>query len=101
VDRITARIPEFPADTKIHVKHLILAHHGKLEYGSPKVPHSIEALLVHYVDDLDSKVNTILDFIGDDTNQGEFTAVNRMFEHPFLKTKTQPAFQGLSPGVEA
>jgi 3'-5' exoribonuclease len=101
VDRITARIEGFPADTKIHVKHLILAHHGKLEYGSPKVPHSIEALLVHYVDDLDSKVNTILDFIGEDTNQGEFTAVNRMFEHPFLKTKTKPEFQGTSPGVEA
>lgn len=99
VDRIAARIPNFPADTKIHVKHLILAHHGKLEYGSPKVPHSIEALLVHYVDDLDSKVNTILDFIGEDTNQGEFTNVNRLFEHPFLKPKTAPKFTGASPGV--
>ncbi|MGZ3657471.1 MAG: 3'-5' exoribonuclease YhaM family protein [Bdellovibrionota bacterium] len=100
VDRITSRIEGFPADLKIHVKHLILAHHGKLEYGSPKVPHSVEALLVHYVDDLDSKVNTILEFIGDDTQHGEFTAVNRMFEHPFLKPKTPPKFQGSSPGAD-
>jgi 3'-5' exoribonuclease len=99
VDRIAARIPQFPADLKIEVKHLILAHHGKLEYGSPKVPHSIEALMVHYMDDLDSKINTILDFVAEDTQTGEFTAVNRMYERPFLKPKVKPAQQGVSPGL--
>lgn len=101
VDRIANQIPDFPAELRIQVKHLILAHHGKLEYGSPKLPHTIEALLVHYVDDLDSKVNTILEFIGDDTQTGEFTAVNRMFERPFFKTKVMPKFVGASPGVDA
>lgn len=101
VDRISAQIPGFPADLKLQVKHLILAHHGKLEYGSPKLPHTIEALLVHMVDDMDSKVNTILEFIGEDMQPGEFTAVNRMFERPFLKSKVKPEFQGKSPGVEA
>jgi 3'-5' exoribonuclease len=101
VDRITAQIPGFPPELKIQVKHLILAHHGKLEYGSPKLPHTIEALLVHFVDDLDSKVNTILELIGEDTQPGEFTAVSRMFERPFLKTKVMPKFTGPSPGVES
>jgi 3'-5' exoribonuclease len=101
VDRIANRIEGFPADLRIQAKHLILAHHGRLEYGSPKVPHTVEALLVHYVDDLDSKVNTILDFIGEDLQTGEFTAVNRFFEHPFLKTKVPPKFGGPSPGVES
>ena len=101
VDRISAQIPGFPADLKLQVKHLILAHHGKLEYGSPKLPHTLEALLVHMVDDMDSKVNTILEFIGEDLQPGEFTAVNRMFERPFLKPKVKPEFQGKSPGVEA
>lgn len=101
VDRITAGIPDFPRDLKIEVKHLILAHHGKLEYGSPKVPHTLEALLVHYIDDLDSKVNTILEFVADDTAPGEFTAVNRLFERPFLKPKVKPQFLGPSPGVES
>jgi 3'-5' exoribonuclease len=100
VDRIANRIEGFPAELRLQAKHLILAHHGKLEYGSPKVPHTIEALLVHYVDDLDSKVNTILDFIGDDVQPGEFTLVNRLFEHPFYKTKVPPKFSGVSPGVE-
>lgn len=99
VDRITAQISGFPQDLKLHVKHMILAHHGKLEYGSPKLPHSLEALLVHYVDDLDSKVNTILAFIGADNSPGEFTANHRLFEHPFLKPKVKPEFQGKSPGV--
>lgn len=100
VDRIANQISGFPDELRIHAKHLILAHHGKLEYGSPKLPHTIEALLVHYVDDLDSKVNTILGFIGDDKQPGEFTLVNRMFERPFLKTKVAPKFMGVSPGVE-
>lgn len=101
IDRVANGIEGFPSDLRIHAKHLILAHHGKLEYGSPKVPHSIEALLVHYVDDLDSKVNTILDFIGHDAQPGEFTLVNRLFEHPFLKTKVPPKFVGASPGGDA
>ncbi|MGE3260541.1 MAG: 3'-5' exoribonuclease YhaM family protein [Bacteriovoracia bacterium] len=101
VDRITAQIPDFPRDLKIEVKHLILAHHGKLEYGSPKVPHTIEALLVHYIDDLDSKVNTIMEFVADDTGTGEWTGVNRLFERPFLKSKVKPEFRGPSPGLES
>lgn len=101
IDRISQKIPNFPEDLRLHAKHLVLAHHGRLEYGSPKVPHTIEALLVHVVDDLDSKVNTILQFIGDDKNSGEFTAVNRLFERPFLKTKIAPKYSGPSPGVEA
>ncbi len=99
VDKITHGIPDFPADLKLHVKHMILAHHGKLEYGSPKVPHSLEALLVHYVDDLDSKVNTILGFIAADLSPGEWTTNHRLLERPFLKPKVKPEFQGQSPGV--
>ncbi len=98
VDRITARIPNFPEELKLQVKHMILAHHGKLEYGSPKVPHFVEALLVHYVDDFDSKVNTIFGFIMADHNAGEWTGQNKLFERPFLKPKVRPAYLGKSPG---
>ncbi len=98
VDRITSGIPEFPAELKLQVKHMILAHHGRLEYGSPKVPHTLEALIVHHVDDLDSKVNTICDFLAEDTQAGEWTAMNRLFERPFLKPKVLPKMQGSSPG---
>ena len=49
-------IPNFPSKLKTHVVHLVLAHHGKLEFGSPKLPMTLEALMVHYLDDLDSKI---------------------------------------------
>lgn len=100
VDRITAQIEGFPENLRLQLKHIILSHHGKLEYGSPKLPHSIEAVIVHYMDDLDSKVNSILGIIASDTSPGEWTNVSRMYERAFLKTAEKPAFRGSTPGEE-
>jgi 3'-5' exoribonuclease len=86
LEAIPGRIPGvFPEDKKLLVKHLILAHHGKLEYGSPKEPHCIEALVVHMIDDMDSKVNAIGKFIEQDQNPGRWTSLNRNFERFFYK----------------
>ena len=60
----------------------------------------MEALIVHYIDDLDSKVNSILGIIAADSNQGELTAPNKMHERPFIKPKHKPSFRGPSPGIE-
>jgi len=80
------RLPgPFPEEKKLLAKHMILAHHGKLEYGSPKEPHVLEALIVHYVDDLDSKVNAITGFIQNDSSPGRWTGLNRMYERYFWK----------------
>lgn len=80
------RLPgEFPEEKKLLVKHLILAHHGILEYGSPKRPKCLEALLVHMIDDLDSKVNAIRSFIEKDETPGRWTALNRNYERYFFK----------------
>ena len=76
---------KFPEEKKLLVKHVILAHHGQLEYGSPKRPKCLEALIVHYVDDLDSKVNAIRMFIEADQNPGQWTGLNRMYERFFFK----------------
>jgi 3'-5' exoribonuclease len=48
--------PDFPEKLRTLVEHMILSHHGKLEFGSPKVPLFPEALLLHYLDDMDSKM---------------------------------------------
>jgi 3'-5' exoribonuclease len=86
LDQQTGRLPGlFPDEKKLLVKHLILAHHGKLEYGSPKEPHCLEALVVHYIDDLDSKVNAIRTFIEADQSPGRWTGLNRMYERFFFK----------------
>lgn len=52
-------LPAFPAELKLLVEHLILSHHGHLEFGSPVLPAFPEALLLHYLDDLDSKMESM------------------------------------------
>lgn len=56
---LAREIPDFPEETLLLLEHAILAHHGKEEFGAPKPPQTIEALIVHYIDDLDSKVNAV------------------------------------------
>lgn len=80
------RLPgAFPEEKKLLVKHLILAHHGQLDYGSPKRPKCLEALILHMVDDLDSKVNAIRSFTEQDQTPGRWTALNRQYERYFFK----------------
>ena len=80
------RLPvPFPEEKRLLAKHMVLAHHGQLEYGSPKRPKCVEALIVHYIDDLDSKVNAIAKFIENDQNPGEWTLLNKMYERFFFK----------------
>jgi 3'-5' exoribonuclease len=52
-------VPNFPAELKVLIEHLIISHHGKYEFGSPKLPMFPEALMLHYLDDLDSKMESM------------------------------------------
>ena len=54
-DRCRA-IPDFPTDLQLHLEHLILSHQGRLEFGSPVQPMTPEAIALHFIDDLDSKL---------------------------------------------
>jgi 3'-5' exoribonuclease len=54
-----AQIPDFPPEMKTLLEHLIISHHGQYEFGSPKLPMFPEALLLHYLDDLDSKMESM------------------------------------------
>ncbi|MBL7556089.1 MAG: HD domain-containing protein [Bdellovibrionaceae bacterium] len=85
VDRKSSRIMGFPSDLKDVCKHIILSHHGKLEYGSPKRPKFIEAFLVAFVDDLDSKISTLNSFFTSERSSGEsWSRYNDLFERYFL-----------------
>jgi 3'-5' exoribonuclease len=55
-------IPDFPDALQEGLLHCILSHHGELEWGSPKRPKTLEALVLHYAEDLDGKVNAFLHF---------------------------------------
>jgi len=49
-------IEGFPADLETHLEHLVLSHQGRLEFGSPVQPMTAEAIALHFIDDLDSKL---------------------------------------------
>ena len=52
-------LPDFPPRLKTLVLHMILSHHGKLEFGSPKLPMIPEALVLNFLDDLDAKMQAV------------------------------------------
>ena len=59
VEKAMEKLPDFPPRLKVLVEHMILSHHGKLEFGSPKLPMIPEALVLNFVDDLDAKMQAI------------------------------------------
>jgi len=75
-------IPGFPEKLKTHVVHIILSHHGKLEFGSPKLPMTLEAIMVHYLDDMDSKLQGMMDLSERETGEGPWISYNRLFGRP-------------------
>ncbi len=61
VDKKAGKLKDFPENILNAIKHLILSHHGELEWGSPVQPATAEALLLHYADNIDSKIQTFLE----------------------------------------
>lgn len=93
VEKKASRILGFPEDLKDMCKHIILSHHGKLEYGSPKRPKFMEAMLVAMVDDLDSKMNTIQTFIESERNVGDkWSRYHDLFDRYFLLDNLKERF---------
>jgi putative nucleotidyltransferase with HDIG domain len=81
LDRKIAAIEGFPEGLALELKHVVLAHHGELDFGSPKRPKTVEALIVHFVDDLDAKVIAFREFIGNSGGEeSEWTLFHRFFE---------------------
>lgn len=86
-DKIS-QLPDFPTDLAIILKHLILSHHGKFEFGSPKRPKTLEAMMLHYLDDIDSKICAVTDYIEkESTPDSKWTAYNRLMDR-FIYTDT-------------
>jgi len=71
VDRMIAELPAFPEETRRHLLHILLSHHGEYAYGSPRRPKTPEALLVHMVDNLDSKMAGMLEAMGPADETGD------------------------------
>jgi 3'-5' exoribonuclease len=87
VERICTSLPGFPAEKTTLLKHMILSHHGELEYGSPKRPKTLEAVLLHFVENMDAKVTAFNDAIGDLREGARWTDYQRMFERYLFSGK--------------
>lgn len=72
-------IPDFPHTIASELKHCVVAHHGELEYGSPKKPALAEALALYFADCADSKLQTMTELFKDKKNNG-WIGYNRLFE---------------------
>ena len=79
-------ISEFPRPLATVIEHLILSHHGQLEFGSPKLPLTREAVALNFLDDLDSKMAAIETTMASDAGSGDWTERNPALRRSLLRT---------------
>ncbi|MCX5838300.1 MAG: HD domain-containing protein, partial [Deltaproteobacteria bacterium] len=100
VDAKIAAIPDFPEQTAMELRHLMLSHHGVLEFGSPKRPKTLEALIVHCIDDLDAKVNAFQETIREARGgESDWTPYHRLFDRYIYKGRKQSDGDAEKPDV--
>jgi 3'-5' exoribonuclease len=90
IEQRIAALPDFPPALRMLVSHMVLSHHGRYEFGSPKLPMIPEALLLHYLDDMDAKMQTMRsEFarnVASGRRAGEVTEWVRSMERSLLNT---------------
>ena len=82
-----AGIADFPHVLLTQLQHCILAHHGKYEYGSPKLPALMEALALNYADDTDAKLETFKELLQNNSENQGWLGFNRLFESNLRATR--------------
>jgi 3'-5' exoribonuclease len=79
-------IEGFPREKAMLLKHMLLSHHGQYEFGSPKRPKTVEATILNYLDDLDSKINGIQSHIAREADaSARWTSYHRLYDRYFYK----------------
>jgi 3'-5' exoribonuclease len=88
IDEKIRAVPDFPERLRTLLQHMILSHHGELEFGSPKVPLFPEALLLHHIDNMDSKMECMRAFIEKDRQvDGYWTSYVSSLDRSVLKKR--------------
>lgn len=94
VDRKIAELPAFPEELRRHLLHILLAHHGEYEYGAPRRPKTPEALLVHLIDTLDSKMAGMFEAIGAEGDGSEaWTGYSKILDR-YVYRRPPPTVNG-------
>lgn len=83
---------EFPAELAMRLKHMILSHHGQYEFGSPRLPMTLEAIVLHFLDNLDAKVHSFSQLISMDVNtESNWTPYHAMLGRKLYKGRAATA----------
>ncbi len=77
------QIDDFPEEKALLLKHMIVSHHGNREFGSPEPPKTIEAVILNHIDEIDSKVNGIRQFMEKESPNETWTSYHRLLERYF------------------
>jgi 3'-5' exoribonuclease len=85
VSRSMDAIEGFPPNLKAVVQHLLISHHGQYEFGSPKLPMIREAMVFHYLDDMDSKMAAVRAALVTESGDDEWSAYSAALGRKFLK----------------
>ncbi len=88
VEMISAKIQcieDFPPAQAALLKHMLISHHGAREFGSPEPPKTIEAVLLNYIDEIDSRVNAIREFMAGEDPSASWTSYHRLLERHFYR----------------
>ena len=84
-----AKIPGFPVNLANELRHCILAHHGELEFGSPKKPALIEAVALSFADNIDAKMETFMEALDSSLNPSEWMGYNKFIESNIRGTRME------------
>jgi 3'-5' exoribonuclease len=85
VSKAMDSIEGFPPNLKAVVQHLLISHHGQYEFGSPKLPMIREAMVFHYLDDMDSKMAAVRAALVTESGDEEWSAYSAALGRKFLK----------------
>ena len=79
----------FPKELELRIKHMIVSHHGEYQYGSPKLPMTLEAIALHLLDNLDAKLYSVAQIMKEDAGgESNWTSYNQALGRKFFKGQT-------------
>lgn len=86
---------EFPRELLLRLKHMIVSHHGEYEFGSPKLPMTLEAIALHHLDNLDAKIYSVGQILKEDmSSESNWTSYNQALGRKFFKGGRQEGVGG-------
>lgn len=83
IDEKLKQMQDIPQEQAVLLKHLVISHHGVREFGSPEVPKTIEAVLLNHIDEIDSKVKGIREFMASEDPGAVWTSYHKLLERQF------------------